>query len=302
MAEQSRTLAPQPEPLAFETTRYRVIRRTASTFAGRLGGFLILSLTAIAIMAPVIAPGGYATPDLSNMLQPPFWMEGGDWSHPLGTDNLGRDVASRVVWAGRVSLSVAALAVGAATTVGVTLGLLAGYFGGPVDAVVMRVADVQLAFPYLLLAIAVIALLGPSIVNLIILLALPGWMVYARLVRGVVLSLRECEFVVAAITIGSPHYRVIMRHLLPNIVAPVVIVTSFQVAQTIILEASLSFLGVGVPPPTPSWGSMLGQGRQYFTTAWWLGVFPGLAVTLAVVGTNLLGDGLRDALDPRLKL
>jgi peptide/nickel transport system permease protein len=229
-------------------------------------------------------------------------MPSGSSAHPLGTDPLGRDIWSRMLWAADVSLGIAAVSVLIAMSLGVLLGLMAGYYGGLLDILVMRVADVQLSFPYILLAIAVMALLKPSLLNLVLLLALPGWMVYARTVRASVLGLKQREFVEAARALGASDRRLIFRHLAPNVLAPVIVLSSFQVAQVIIAEASLSFLGVGVQPPIPSWGAMLSQGREYLSSAWWLGTFPGLAIIISVLATNLFGDGLRDALDPRLKL
>lgn len=215
----------------------------------------------------------------------------------LGTDPLGRDVLSRVMWAGQASLAVVA-----AGLFGVVVGLLAGSFRGPLDAITMRLADVQLSFPYLLLAIAVMALFKPSLVNLIVVLALRRWVVDARTVRGAVIPSKQREFVEAAVATGASHGRVIFRHLVPNVIAPVIVISTFQLAELIIVEPSLSFLGLGIQPPQPSWGAMLSQGREYTTTAWWLAVFPGCAIVLSVLGANLFGDGVRDALDPRLKV
>jgi peptide/nickel transport system permease protein len=276
--------------------------RLRRSFSAMLGLGLLLLVIGVALGAPLLAPHGYAQQDLSQAMRPPAWMPSGSAAHPLGTDPLGRDIWSRIVWAADVSLGIAVVSVVIAMTIGVALGLLAGFHGGLLDIVVMRVADVQLAFPYILLAIAVMALLQPSLTNLVLVLALPGWMVYARTVRGSVLSLKEHEFVDAARALGASDMRVIFRHLAPNVLAPVIVLSSFQVAQIIIAEASLSFLGVGVQPPMPSWGTMLNQGREYLSSAWWLGTFPGIAIIIAVLGTNLFGDGLRDALDPRLKI
>jgi peptide/nickel transport system permease protein len=276
--------------------------RLSRSFSGVVGASLFGFVILIALAAPLLAPQGYSQQDLSNRQQPPAWMETGSADHPLGTDPLGRDLWARIVWASRVSLGIASVSVLVAMTVGVLLGLLSGYYGGWVDALTMRTADVQLSFPYLLLAIAVMALLKPSLTNLVILLALPGWMVYARTTRAVVLGLKRREFVEAARTLGAADRRIILFHQVPNVLTPVIVISSFQFAQIIIAEASLSFLGVGVQPPMPSWGSMLSQGREYLSTAWWLGIFPGLAIMIAVLGTNMFGDGLRDALDPRLKL
>jgi peptide/nickel transport system permease protein len=276
--------------------------RLRRSFSAMVGLVLLLLVVGAALGAPLIAPQGYTQQDLGDRLRPPAWLDSGSLDHPLGTDPLGRDIWSRIVWAAQVSLGIAGVSVLIAMSVGVLLGLLAGYYEGPLEAVVMRVADVQLSFPYILLAIAVMALLKPSLLNLVLVLALPGWMVYARTVRASVLGLKRREFVEAARAIGASDWQLIVRHLAPNVLAPVIVLSSFQLAQVIIAEASLSFLGVGVQPPMPSWGTMLNQGREYLSSAWWLGTFPGLAIIIAVVGTNLFGDGLRDALDPHLKL
>lgn len=294
--------APVRVPVVAILRENEILRRFRRSFSGMVGLSLLLLMIAIALGAPLLAPQGYTQQDLSQAMRPPAWMSTGSLAHPLGTDPLGRDIWRRIVWAADVSLGIAAVSVLIAMTVGVVLGLLAGYHGGLVDAIVMRIADVQLAFPYILLAIAVMALLKPSLTNLVLVLALPGWMVYARTVRGSVLGLKRQEFVEAARALGASNKRIIFRHLAPNVLAPVIVLSSLQAAQVIIAEASLSFLGVGVQPPMPSWGTMLNQGREYLSSAWWLGTFPGIAIIIAVVGTNLLGDGLRDALDPRLKL
>ena len=253
-----------------------------------------------AIGAPVLAPDGYTRQSLSEKTKPPAWMEGGTADHLLGTDSLGRDVYNRIIWSARTTLGIAGAAVLIAMTVGVVLGLVCAYRGGWLDAVVMRIAEAQLAFPYLLLAIAVMALLKPSLMILLIVLSVRGWVIYARTVRSQTLVLKEQEFVLAATALGASDRRIIFRHLAPNFVSTVIVITSFQFAAMIIAESSLSFLGLGVQPPTPSWGAMLSQGREYVTTAWWLAATPGIAIMLTVMGTNLLGDGLRDALDSRL--
>jgi peptide/nickel transport system permease protein len=201
----------------------------------------------------------------------------------------------------RISLLIGLLSVGLSLPIGVGLGLLAGYFGRHLDDVTMRIADVQLAFLFILLAITIAGVLGPSPRNVILILAVGGWVVYARLARGQVLSLREKEFIEAARSLGGGHVRILARHVLPNIVSPITVVGTFSVAQMILLESSLSFLGLGVQPPTPSWGSMLSDGRAYITVAWWLTTFPGAAIMLTVLGINFLGDWLRDLLDPRLQ-
>jgi peptide/nickel transport system permease protein len=279
---------------------FQTARRLFKIRVAQVGLFLIALALVTAIGAPLLAPGGYSQQNLALKNKAPFWMEDGTLEHPLGTDPLGRDVLARIIWSARTSLSVAGVSVLLAMSVGVSLGLISAYRGGLLDAAVMRLAEAQLAFPYLLLAIAVMALLQANLVNLLIILALRGWVIYARTVRNLTLVLKEQEYVQAAIGLGASSTRVIFLHLVPNFLATVVVITSFQFSAMIIAESSLSFLGLGVQPPTPSWGSMLSQGREYLTTAWWLGAFPGVAIMLTVMGMNLLGDGLRDALDTRL--
>ena len=255
----------------------------------------------VAAAAPLLAPHDVTAFDLLHRLSPPAWDAGGSWTHPFGTDPLGRDVLSRVIVGARTSLGIAGVAMLIAATLGILLGLLSGYAGSWADALIMRLADIQLSFPYLLLAIAVMALLRPSLVNLVVVLVLRSWVVYARLIRVVTLSAREREFVTAARALGSGGARVVFRHIAPNVVGPSIVVSSFQLAELIIVESSLSFLGLGIQPPTPSWGSMVSEGRAYVSSAWWLAAFPGLAIVLTVLGANLTGDALRRALDPRLR-
>jgi peptide/nickel transport system permease protein/dipeptide transport system permease protein len=266
-----------------------------------VGGVLILVAIVVAVFAPALAPHEATAFDLLHRLAPPAWDTGGSWKHPLGTDPLGRDVLSRTIYGARTSLAIAGAAMLAAAAVGIVLGLVSGYAGSWADALIMRLADIQLSFPYLLLAIAVMALLQPSLVNLILVLVLRSWVVYARLVRVVTRSAREREFVTAARALGGGGARIVFRHIAPNVVGPAIVVSSFQLAELIIVESSLSFLGLGVQPPTPSWGSMVSEGRAYISSAWWLSAFPGLAIVLAVLGANLTGDALRRALDPRLR-
>jgi ABC-type dipeptide/oligopeptide/nickel transport system permease subunit len=302
-------LTSSPRALAIDLPAARRAPRAHHTLwrlgrirTGLVGLALLLLALLCAVGAPVLAPYSYSQQNLGNRLKPPVWEDGGTTAHLLGTDPLGRDVLSRIIWAARASLQVAAAGVLAAGLFGVVVGLLAGYFRGVFDVVVMRLADVQLSFPYLLLAIAVMALLKPSLVNLIIVLALRSWVVYARTVRSAVIPTKKREFVEAAVAVGASNRRIIFRHLVPNVIAPVIVISTFQLAELIIVESSLSFLGLGIQPPMPSWGSMLSQGREYANTAWWLAVFPGLAIMLTVLGANLFGDGVRDALDPRLKV
>jgi peptide/nickel transport system permease protein len=221
--------------------------------------------------------------------------------HVLGTDTLGRDVLARLVYGARISLAVGLSAVLVAGTLGVFLGLLSGYFGGFLDDVIMRIGDIQLAFPFILLAISILAVLGPGVDKLIIVLGITGWVTYGRLARSQVIYLREMEFVDAARAVGVRQWRVMGRHILPNLWGVVIVIASFSVASTIIAEASLSFLGLGVPPEVPTWGGMLSENREYLEIAPWLVVFPGLAISLTVLGINVLGDWVRDYLDPRMK-
>lgn len=267
-----------------------------------VASLVILGLVgAAAIFAPLLSPADPIKNDLLERLTPPMWSAGGSAAHPLGTDTLGRDVLSRLLYGARVSLVVGFVTVIAAGAAGVALGVLGGFYGGWLDDVLMRTGDVQLAFPVLLLGVAMLSVLGPGLVNLILVLALSGWITYARIVRGETLSLRQREFVEAARALGAFDGRLIWRHVLPNVWAPIAVVATFSVARTIIAEASLSFLGLGVPAPTPSWGAMLDEGRNYITTGWWLALFPGTAILVVVLVINLIGDWLRDVLDPRVE-
>jgi peptide/nickel transport system permease protein len=267
-----------------------------------LAGLLVLVAAAAgALLAPVLAPADPLRNDLLERLTPPMWSAGGSAAHPLGTDTLGRDVLSRLLYGARVSLVVGLATVLVAGAVGVALGVLAGFYGGWLDDVLMRVGDIQLAFPVLLLGVALLSVLGAGLANLILVLAVSGWITYARIVRGETLALKQREFVDAARGLGASDLHVIRRHVLPNVWAPLAVVATFSVARMIIAEASLSFLGLGIPAPAPSWGAMLDEGRNYITTGWWLALFPGAAILLVVLGINLVGDWLRDLLDPRLE-
>lgn len=266
---------------------------------GAGGGAIVLLMLGVAVAAPFLAPHSPDEQDLLRTLQPPAWTSG-DWSYLLGTDALGRDLLSRVIYGSRISMLVGASAVLIAGAIGVPLGLVSGYFGRWVDAVVMRVADVQLGLPFLVLAIAMVAAIGPGLGNVIVVLGLTGWVTYGRIVRAEVLVIREREYVEAARAIGARPMRVIARHVLPNVMSSVVVVASLETAKMIVAEASLSYLGLGVQPPTPTWGGIIANGRDQMAVAWWLAVFPGLALLLTVLGVNLLGDWLRDALDPTL--
>lgn len=258
-------------------------------------------LVAAALFAPLIAPGNVDAQNIFNRLKPPLWIDSKGVTHIAGTDHLGRDILARLIHGSRVSLLVGVMAVAFGGSIGLLLGLLAGYYGGRVDAVIMRFTDMQLAFPFMLLALALVTILGPSILNVILVLAITSWINYAKVVRGDVLQLRNREFIEAARVLGIPNYRIIFRHVLPNVFSSFLVVASFQVAALIIAESSLSFLGLGVPNSIPTWGSMLADGREYVRDAWWLSVFPGLAIMLAALSFNIIGDGLRDLLDPTLK-
>jgi peptide/nickel transport system permease protein len=274
------------------------LRRDLPALAG-LG--VIAAAVVVAAFAPALAPSDPVKNRLLDRLTPPMWAQGGSPRYPLGTDTLGRDVLSRLLHGARISLTVGLAAVLVAGVVGVGLGLVAGYRGGWADDLLMRLGDIQLAFPVLLLGVAVIAVLGASLINMILVLGASGWVTYARIARGETLSLKERDFVAAARALGAPARHVVARHLLPNVLPSLMVVTTFSVARTIIAEASLSFLGLGLPPPTPSWGAMLDEGRNYITTGWWLALFPGLAILVLVLAINLCGDWLRDALDPRME-
>jgi peptide/nickel transport system permease protein len=254
---------------------------------------LIAVFAACAVLAPVLAPYDPLVQDLGSRLRPPSPV------HWLGTDSLGRDIASRILYGARISLIIGVVVVTMAGTVGTAIGLVAGYAGGLVDEALMRLTEVFLAFPALILAMAIAGALGPSLTNAIIAIAAVTWAVYARLVRGQILSLRQREFVEAARAIGASRTRIVVRHLLPNALAPLMIQASFDLGSSIIAAAGLSFIGFGAQPPTPEWGVMISEGRNYISTQPWLSLFPGLAILLAVGSFNLLGDGLRDAFDPR---
>jgi peptide/nickel transport system permease protein len=261
--------------------------------------FLLVVLAAVT--AAWIAPNDPYGIRLVQRLKPPGYVNASGITFWLGTDTLGRDVLSRVIYGARVSLIVGLSAVLISGTIGLLLGLASGFFGGLVDDVIMRIADIQLSFPTILLALAIMAVLGSGLDKLILVLGLTGWVQYGRIVRGQVLSIKEEEFVLAARATGEKRWRILFQHILPNIWSPIIVIASFSVASNIVAEASLSFLGVGVPPSIPSWGTMLADGRQYIGVAEWLTIPPGVAISLTVLSINILGDWLRDYLDPRLK-
>jgi len=276
----------------------RVLKRKTAL----IGLIIIIVVIATAFFAPQIAPHDPELVDLNNRLKPPFWMEGGTTEYPLGTDSLGRDVFSRIIFGSQKSLLVSFSSTIIASIIGVTLGMIAGYYGGVIDSVISRLGDIQLAFPLILLSIAVIAVLGTGTLNLIIVFGIANWIVYARVARGSVMSIKEREFVEAAKSIGCKDSRILLLHIFPNIFASIIVIATLSLAGVIIAESSLSFLGLGVPPPKPTWGGMLSEGRQYIYDGWWVATFPGLAIMITVLGVNLFGDGLRDAYDPKLSV
>jgi peptide/nickel transport system permease protein len=262
---------------------------------------LLTGLVLAALTAPLLAPHDPLQQNLAARTLPPVWMEGGRWEYPLGTDQLGYDLLSRTLYGARPALGIAALAAVIGLALGAGLGLLAGYFRGLPDTLIMLLADAQLSTPFLIIAIAAVAAFGRSIPILIILAGISGWMVFARTVRSQVLSLREREFVTAAGASGATHSRILARHLAPNLASIVIVMVTIQLRGLILFEASLSFLGLGVPPPQPSWGQMIAGGREYLLTAWWISVVPGVALMLTVLCVSLIGDWIRDVLDPTLR-
>ncbi|HEY7141112.1 MAG TPA: ABC transporter permease [Methylomirabilota bacterium] len=262
-----------------------------------VGGAIMLAVVLASAGAPLLTASDPIRPSFGQRLKAP-WGLGGTSARPLGADNLGRDIYARLLYGGRISLVLATSAVLLATGAGVLVGLLAGYLGGKLDDLVMRIADVQLTLPVIMLAIAIVAVVGTSPFALVGVLALSGWVLHARTVRANVLTIRQLEYVDAARALGASHRRIVFRHVLPNTLAPILVIVSSQFATMVLLESGLSFLGMGVQPPQPSWGGMLAEGRDYLSNAWWLATVPGLAISLVVLGANLLGDGLRDLLDP----
>ncbi|MEJ8766518.1 ABC transporter permease [Oceanobacillus sp. HCA-5259] len=267
---------------------------------GLVGLIVLTTISIVAIFAGYIAPHNPVEPNLSHILVPPSWQEGGMSEYLLGTDNLGRDIFSRLVYGTRVSLIVGVLSVVVAGAIGLLIGVAAGYFGKWVDQVLMRIVDAFLSIPSILFIMVVLTIFSPNLFMLIIVIGLTTWVNYARIIRSEVLSLKEREFVKASQTIGTSHWTIIRKNLIPNVMSTFIVISTLSVATTIILEASLSFLGIGIQPPDISWGGMLNDGRDYLATHWWMGTFPGLAITITVLSIIFLGDWLRDVLDPRL--
>ncbi|MBN8957306.1 MAG: ABC transporter permease [Rhizobiales bacterium] len=284
--------------MSSEKTTFRVRRRHLKIV---LPIAVLCAVVAVAVFAPALAPFDPTSQHLSLRLRPPSWIKGGDPRFLLGTDHLGRDILSRLYYGARVSLPIALAATTTGALIGITLGLLSGYFRGVVDSIVTKLIDIQLSFPFILFAIAVIAISGPKLYMLVLVLAARSWTTFARVVRGETFVIGGNDYVVAARALGASQPRVIFRHILPNILPLAVVIGTLDIGALIILESTLSFLGLGVQPPTVSWGRELSEARQYIQLAWWTTTFPGLALLVVVLFVNLLGDGLRDILDPRLR-
>jgi ABC-type dipeptide/oligopeptide/nickel transport system permease subunit len=286
-------------PVASES----IFRRNLSNFAAnRLAmacALIVVLFAVMAVFAPWIAPHDPNETDLFRRLQPPAWIAGGEWSFLLGCDALGRDILSRIIYGARISIFIGLAVIFVATTVGILAGLAAGYLRGWVDILISRLVDILLGFPYLIFAIGLMAMMGPGLWNIILALAYKEWVIPARVVRGETLVTRELEYVEAARALGASRWHIMLREILPNVLSPVIVVATIRMAHVIILEASLSFLGLGVQPPTASWGSRVSDGRAFILEAWWVSTFPGLAILLLVLAINVASQGLRDAFDPR---
>ena len=284
-----------PDPL-ISATQTSGGRRLPVISLGIIAVFVLL-----AILAPLLSPADPHDQSLRNRFKPPVWQEGGTWKYPLGTDRLGRDMLSRIIWGSRVSLAAGVITVLVASAFGAAVGLVAGYYGGRVDAALMRGTDATLSFPVILLALILAVTVGPSFTNVVVAIAVILWARFARVIRGQVLTLMQLDFIAQSRIAGAGAWRIITRHLFPNTLNTLVVLVTLQIGYVIIVEASLSFLGAGIPPPTPAWGSMISEGREFVTSAWWVSMFPGLAIMLVVLAFNLLGDWLRDTLDPKLR-
>lgn len=290
----------EPKRPARSGARY-LLRKLVDDKVSLAGAIILLALVLGGLCVPLLTERSPTATDLPNRYKPPFWAEGGSTSNPLGTDSLGRDVLIRLLYGARISLTVGAVAALIAMATGVPLGMIAGYFGGVIDSVIMRVGDVQLGFPTILLYISALTVIRPGLWNMILILGIAGWVVQARVVRAQVLAQRRMEYVEAARTIGAAAPLILVRHILPNVLAPTIVITSFSVATFIITASSLSFLGLGLPPSTPDWGLMIADAVKYIRIAWWPSTFAGIALSLTVFGINVLGDWMRDYLDPRLR-
>jgi peptide/nickel transport system permease protein len=284
---------PEVEPRA---VRARRSQRLPLFSLGVIGAFVV-----VALLAPLLGLSSPQEQSLRKRFRPPVWEERGTWEHPLGTDRLGRDMLSRIIWGARVSLAAGVVTVLLASAFGAAIGLVAGYYGGRVDIALMRFTDATMSFPVILLALILAVTVGPSFTNVVVAIAVILWARYARVIRAQVLTLMQLDFIAQSRIAGAGGWRIITRHLFPNTLNTLVVLVTLQIGYVIIVEASLSFLGAGIPPPTPAWGSMISEGREYVTSAWWASFFPGLAILLVVLAFNLIGDWLRDTLDPKLR-
>ncbi len=266
-----------------------------------LSVLVVLGFCVLAVFAPLIAPHDPNADDLFRRLQPPAWRDGGEWAYPLGCDALGRDILSRLIHGSRISIIIGVTVILVATTIGTLAGLASGYLRGVIDVLIARLCDILLGFPYLIFAIGLMAMMGPGFENIILVLVYKEWVLPCRVVRGETLAAREMEYVESARALGASPIHVMLREILPNILSPVIVVATYRIAQVIIVEASLSFLGIGVQPPTASWGSMIADGREFMLGAWWVSTFPGLAILALVLAINVASQGLRDAFDPRFQ-
>ncbi|WP_206050345.1 ABC transporter permease [Oceaniglobus ichthyenteri] len=291
---QTELKAPRPETLFQRNMKLFASSKLSMFFLCVTIGFVVM-----AVAAPLIAPHDPNEADLFRRLMPPAWMEGGDWAYVLGCDGLGRDILSRIIYGSRISIFIGASVIIVATTIGVLAGLAAGFLRGWVDVVISRLVDILLGFPYLIFAIALIAMTGPGLQNIVLALAYKEWVIPCRVVRGETLATTGVEYVEAAQAMGASKSNIMLREILPNILSPVLVVSTVRMANVIILEASLSFLGLGVQPPTASWGAMVADGRSFMLQEWWLSTFPGLAILLLVLSINVVSQGLRDAFDPK---
>lgn len=282
--------------------KVRLRRPRTHTLPMLVPAVLLGLIVIVAIAAPWLAPHDPAAQSLTDRLKPPAFMSGGSASYPLGTDELGRDLLSRIIYGARVSILVGVLAVLARMVVGVVIGLIAGFFGGAVRAVVLRLGDVQMALPSLILALGIIAAIGPGLGNVILVLGVTGWILYARLVIGQVMVIRSLDYVSGARLLGAGNFRLMFRHVLPNVAPSIIVYGSLDVGMMMYMEASLSFIGLGVQPPTPSWGGMTSAGQAFLANQWWISTFPGVALMVTLILVNILGEQIRDRLDPRLKL
>jgi len=294
------TLAMQEQDVK-PTTAYLVLRKMWHLRLGVLGAVLILGLAFIAVFVPYLSPHDPYEQNIMQRLLPPSWMDGGQPEFLLGTDHVGRDSLSRILYGTRISLVVGLSAVLIQVVLGVALGMISGFYGGKVDSIVSFMVNVMMGFPFILLAMSLVAVLGPSLRNIIIALGVTGWPVFTRVTRVETIKLREQEFVLAARSMAFKVSRILMKHILPNLLPSILVLTTVEVARAIIRESLLSFLGLGIQPPTPSWGLMLAEGRDYMLFYWWLAAFPGCAIFLSALGINLLGDALRDLTDPHMR-